>query len=415
LNKSRFAVFLLAILLISGLLIGLVWGNYRFAEKNISGEGFLVQWISIHSLVSGGESPYSEGVTAKIQDTVPAENSFTPGNPPRYTSPLISGAVVLPFALIGDKNLSHALWLSLQLAAVFIIIIVGLRLTAWKPAWYIFLVLSVFTIFSYHVVIPWLDGGMSIWAALFLMVAFLSIQQNRYEVAGILLAISAFQPQMVILPVIFTLIWALSQRKWVVVLWFLITLVVISIIGSFLVPDWILQYVRILSKFGQNFPPGTPGYLFKNNWPGLGNQLGWLVSGALVIILLLEWWLALKKDFRWYLWTVCLTIVISQWVGIPTIPTNFIALILPLILISAMLSERWPRGGDWAAVLFSLTVFIWEWALFWLDINSSQPAIQLNLIIPLPLVLLIGLYWVRWWAIKPRRLLVEDLKLRESY
>jgi hypothetical protein len=155
--------------------------------------------------------------------------------------------------------------------------------------------------------------------------------------------------------------------------------------------------------------------LFKYTWPGLGQQLGWLVTAILVVILLTEWWMSLRKDFRWYLWTVCLTMVISQWIGIPNIPANYAILIVPLILISAMLSERWPRRGDWAAVLLSIFVFISEWALFRMDVTSTQPGMQLNLIIPLPLILLIGLYWVRWWAVKPRRLLVEELRLGESY
>jgi hypothetical protein len=415
LKQSHSAAFILVILLIIGILIGLVWGSYRFGKNNIGGQGFFIQWISIHAMLTSGESPYNSPVTAQIQENVGADNGFVPGNPARYTSPLFSGAVVLPFALLGDKTLAHGVWMSIQLAIVFAILILGLKLTSWKPAWYIFFLLSIFTIFSYHVVIPWLDGGMSIWAAFFLLLALLAIQQNRNEVAGILLALSLIQPQMVILPVIFTVIWAGSQRKRILILWFFITLIFIIIIGLFLVPDWILQYLRILNKFTQNFPPGSPWYLFKNNWPGLGRQLGWLVSGVLAIILLVEWWLALKKDFRWFLWTVCLTIVISQWIGIPTIPANFIGLILPIILISAMLTERWPRGGDWAAVVLYVAIFIWEWALYWLDINSSQPAMQINLLIPLPLALLIGLYWVRWWAVKPRRLLVEALKLSESY
>jgi hypothetical protein len=152
-----------------------------------------------------------------------------------------------------------------------------------------------------------------------------------------------------------------------------------------------------------------------NLWPGLGKQLSWLVSGVSALILLVEWWLALKKDFRWFLWTVSLTIVISQWIGIPTIPGHFIELILPLILISALFIERWPRGGQWVAVFMAVILFIWEWVLFYFDLTSYQPKMQLNLIIPLPLILLIGLFWVRWWAIKPRRLLIEELKLGESY
>jgi hypothetical protein len=147
----------------------------------------------------------------------------------------------------------------------------------------------------------------------------------------------------------------------------------------------------------------------------LGKQLGWLVSGVSALLLLIEWWLALRKDFRWFLWTACLTIVISQWIGIPAIPGNFIGLILPLILISALFIEHWPRGGQWVAVLMAVILFIWEWAMLYLDLTSIQPKMQLNLIIPLPLILLIGLYWVRWWAITPRRLLIEELKLGESY
>jgi hypothetical protein len=147
----------------------------------------------------------------------------------------------------------------------------------------------------------------------------------------------------------------------------------------------------------------------------LGKQLGWLVSGVSVLILLFEWWLSLKKDFRWFLWTACLTMVISQWIGIPSIPGNFAGLILPLILISALFIERWNRGGQWVAVLIAVILFIWEWVLVYFDLTSIQPKMQLNLLVPLPLILLIGLFWVRWWAFKPRRLFVEELKLSEPY
>jgi hypothetical protein len=90
-------------------------------------------------------------------------------------------------------------------------------------------------------------------------------------------------------------------------------------------------------------------------------------------------------------------------------------MILPFVLISALFIERWLRGGQWVAVLMAVVLFIWEWALLYFDLTSTQPKMQLNLIIPLPLILIIGLFWVRWWAITPRRLLIEELKLGESY
>lgn len=414
-NQSRSLTSALVFILFVGLVIGLVWGNYHFAEMNIGGEGFLIQRISIRSLVTGENSPYSEQATAQIQEAVKYENSFAEGNSPRYTSPLYSAVVIFPFTLIENTNLAHTLWLTSQLVVIFLILMVSLKLTSWKPAWYIFLLFSLLTIFSYHVIIPWLDGNLSIWAALFLVSAFLAIRNNWNEVGGIFLALAAIQPQLVIIVIIFILLWVASQRKRLLIIWFFMTLIFLSVIGLFLVPDWIMQYLRILYNYPANFPPGSPGMLFRDLWPGLGKPLGWLVTALLVVILIVEWWLSMRKDYLWFIWTACLTMVVSQWIGIPIIPGNFVSLILPLILISAMLTERWPRGGQWVSVLIAVVLFVWEWALYYIDVTSSQPGMQLNLIIPLPLILLIGLYWVRWWAIKPKRLLIEELRFGATY
>ena len=48
------------------------------------------------------------------------------------------------------------------------------------------------------------------------------------------------------------------------------------------------------------------------------------------------------------------------------------------------------------------------------DLNGPLPGMQLNLLIPLPLILLFSLYWVRWWAVKPKRLLIEEMRLGEG-
>ncbi len=393
----------------------LVWADYRFARYNIAGEGFSIQFTGIQALVKAGSDPYSDQVTAQIRQSVAWENAFVKNIYPRYTSPLYAGLVVLPFPLLGDKTLAHGLWMTAQLILIFSMLLLCIRLTGWKPAWHSFLFVSLGTLFSYHVIIPWLDGGLSIWAAFFLVIALLAIGANRQEVGGIFMALAMVMPQMVILPVIFTLVWCVSARKRAVVLWFFSALILLSVICLFLVPDWIIQYIRLLYNFSSVFPPGSPHLFFSSNFPGLGKQIGWFVTGLSAILLIIEWFLALKKDFRRFLWTVCLTLVLSQWIGIPTIPGNFIVLIIPLILISALLTERWRRGGPWSSILIVAVLFAWQWAIYYLDLKSSQPAMQLNLLFPLPALLLIGLYWVRWWAIKPRRLLIEELRLSETY
>jgi hypothetical protein len=415
LNQSRSLVSLIVLALFGLILVGLVWASYRFAHFDISGEGFSIQWISMQSLEKGGTDPYSDQITSRIRQTVLNENAFVRDIYPKYTSPLYSGVLIFPFTLIRDIILGHALWLTTQLVLIFGMILLCVRMTAWKINRYSFFLFSLFTVFSFHIVIPWLDGGLPIWAAFFLVIALVAIGDNRNEVGGVFLALATVQPQMVVLPVIFILIWSISKKKAVIVLWFIITLVLLSAVGLFIVPGWIIQYIRLLYHFSENFPPGNPELFFSSTFPGVGKQLGWFVSGISIVILIIEWFLALRKDLRWFLWTVCLTMVIGQWVGIPTIPGNFIELIIPLILIFSMLTERWAVGGQWAAVIMVAILFVWEWGIFNLDLLSSQPAMQLNLIFPLPAVLLVGLYWVRWWAIRPRRLLIEELRLSESY
>jgi hypothetical protein len=415
LTKSRTITSIIVLILFIFSIVGMVWGTYHLIEENSIGAGFTIQWLSIRALVIDGSNPYSNQVTAKIQNTVKNEYSFVSWKSTKYTSPLFSGVVIFPFALIGNERLAHGLWSTFQLLTIFGIILLGLQITGWKPTWYIFTFFLLFTIFSYHIVVPWIDGGLPIWSALFLVLAIFLIQNNRNEAGGVFLALALTQPIMVILPVLFILIWAATQKRKKLIFWFFITLIFFTVICLFLAPDWIIQYLRLLFNFSENFPPGSPGVLFSSLWPGLGRQLSWILSGLCVLILLFEWWFALKKDFRWFLWTVCLTTVISQWIGIPTIPMNFVGMIFALILVSATFSERWTRGGQWVAVLLSVVLFIWEWAQFYGNIIGTHPEMQSNLIIPLPLVLLVGLYWVRWWAIKPKGLLIEELRFGETH
>jgi hypothetical protein len=415
LNQSRSLISSLGLALLVLLLAGMLWVNYRFAQYDVGGEGFSIQWISIQSIVKEASDPYSDQVTAQIRQSVPGEVSFVKDIYPKYTSPLFSGVVVFPFAMIENSMLAHAVWMTIQLLLIFGMILLSMKMTHWKPKWHSFLLFSVFTIFGYHVVIPWMDGGLPIWAGFFMVLAIMALGDQHNEVGGVLLALAMIQPQMVILPVVFILIWSISTKRSVVILWFLITLILLSALGLFLVPGWIMQYSRLIYSFTNNFPIGSPGAFFSSEFPGLGRQLGWFVSGLSIVIMIVEWLMALRKEFRRFLWTVCLTIVVSQWSGIPSTPSNFILLILPLVLISAILTERWPRGGQWGSVFIAVILFGWEWALYYMDLSGSQPAVQLNLLFPITAVLLIGLYWVRWWVIRPRRLLIEELRLSETY
>jgi hypothetical protein len=297
-----------------------------------------------------------------------------------------------------------------QQIALAMAILLTLRICGNGLSRLVFVVLFATTIFSYHSLAPLVRGNMVIWVTMLIAMFFLAIQGNRQELAGILLALMTIQPLPVLILVLFALVWSFSQRKYLVAWWFLGGVVFFSVIGLFLVPGWIMEYLRILWHRSLFFSPGAPGEIFQQWWPGIGVQLGWVLTGVLVIIMIFEWWLAWRKNFRWLFWTACLTMAISLWIGVPTTPIYLIMLIIPLILIVVTWETRWAPFGRWIAIASLLLVFGWEWALFYRDMSSSQSLSFLNLLFPFPLVILIGLYWVRWGATRPRRLLIEELR-----
>jgi hypothetical protein len=145
--------------------------------------------------------------------------------------------------------------------------------------------------------------------------------------------------------------------------------------------------------------------------PGIGRQVGWVITGFLVLLLLGEWGLALRKDFRWFLWTICLTLTASQWIGIQTDPGNFIVLHIAVVLIFAVWEERSGKKGTPVTLLLMAILFFVPWVIFLQTVTVGDQPIQSPIMFfPLPLYLFIGLYWVRWWATRPARLLIEDLR-----
>jgi cell division protein FtsW (lipid II flippase) len=124
----------------------------------------------------------------------------------------------------------------------------------------------------------------------------------------------------------------------------------------------------------------------------------------MVITLLIEWWVNRGAEFRGFLWTVCLTLVVAQWIGIQTDPGNFIVLFPAMALVFSQLSDRWKIGGRVFVILCLLALFAGIWALFLNTVQpgqGTQPVQSAVMFFPLPAFLLITLYWVRWWTVQP--------------
>jgi hypothetical protein len=405
----------LGILLLIAALILITWANYSFAQENPGGNDFLVHWVGTRALIVDGMSPYSDTVAERIQTLAYGRPALPGEHELRVAYPLYSALIFLPYALIGDYILARALWMTTLEVTLIGLVILGLRLTRCNIKNWLLVLLLLFSILWYHSFRPLINGNAVILVALFLVAAFIALRSGRDELAGVLLAFSTIKPHLILLPIIFVLIWTIASRRWRTLLWLLITIVLLSVSAALLVPDWILQNLREILRYSSYNPPGTLGAVFQVWLPATGRGLGWVVSGILAILLLIEWFIVRGKDLRWFIWTACLTLVVSQWIGIQTDPGNFIILFLPLILVFGIWVERWGKAGRVLTAIVMVLLLIGPWALFLQTVTyADQPMQHPVMFFPLPIFLLVTLYWVRWWVIRPSHLPVEDLRAYED-
>ena len=396
--------YILIILLIS-VLVGVTWANYHFASQNPGGNDFLVHWVGTRSLIIEGLSPYSDAVATKIQMLAYGHPARPGEHELRVAYPLYSEIIFAPFAFIENYTLARALWMTVMEMALVILAILCIRLTDWRPGVLVLGIYLVFVLLWYHGVRPVINGNVVVLVALLMVAALHAIRNDSEEVAGMMLGLATIKPHLVILFIALVLLWAASQRRWRLVVWTVSTVVFLTLVSMFFIPDWILQNLREILRYTSYNPPGTPIAVFKVWLPGIGRQIGWIITGLLVIDLLVEWWLCWGKDFRWFLWTVSLSLVLSQWIGIQTDPGNFITLFLPMVLIFSNWTERWGNKARITVVVSMLVLLVGLWALFIATVEpGNQPQQNPVMFFPLPLVLLIGLYWGRWWVLGPRLL-----------
>jgi hypothetical protein len=411
-NRSRNRIIYISILgvLLVALLGGVTWGNYRYATENPGGNDFLVHWMGTRALIKNGISPYSDEAAIRIQ-------TFAYGHPAekgqhelRVAYPLYSVVLFTPFALIDDFIWARAVWMTALEAGLVGMVFLGMRLFRWKPTPLILGLLVLFSIFWYHGLRPLINGNAVILVTLGLVGGFLALRLGHDELAGVLLAFTTIKPQVVVLVLAYVVFWGLMNRRMRLVGWLMGTVLMLAVSSALIIPDWIVQNLREVMRYPSYNPPGNPGAAFAAYWPDFGNRLGWALTGITSLILMIEWWSNRHVALRGFLWVACLTLTASQWIGIQTDPGNFVVLFPALMMVFALLDERWKGRGNLIILAILLILMVGIWAIFLRTLQYlGQPIQSPSLFFPLPAVMFLLLYWVRWWAVRPSKLWIDQI------
>jgi hypothetical protein len=382
----------------------MVFGNYQVAKNTPGGTDFIVHWASTRDFFSTGTSPYSDDTALKIQTLVYGRAAQGGENDFHEALPLYSIIFFAPFSLISNFTLARACWLTLLELCLLAIAILSLRLTYWKPKLWLFGILLLFVLVSFPAFSLLINGNAIILVTLLLILSLLLIRDGKDEAAGILLAISTLKPQSVFLLLIFIFFWAIINRRYRIIGYFLGALIVLVGFSALLIPNWLVQYTLEVLRFPFYNLPLTISSVINDLGGSVGSRMSIVLSAILLLLLGVEWWKGRNSRNKYFLWISLLTISVSQWIGIKSDPGNFILLYPTILFCLEMISGRWKKKANLVIITLLSIITLGIWILFLLvSKNNYQPIQSPLLSVPLAIIVFVLLYWVRWWVISSKK------------
>jgi hypothetical protein len=379
---------------------GLAWANTVYVRAQPAEKDFLVPWLGVRTFIQYGDSPYSDPATQRAQILYYGRLA-TPGQDPlALWLPFPVELFYFPIALVNDYVLARAIWMTCLEIALVAMAFLSLHLTGWKPGRIFLPVILLFPLVWVYGVFSLDSGSAAGFIALALVGFLLALRNERDELAGGLLILLVSSARFTGVLVFFIFWWIIYQRRWRILWGFLMGLAVLLGLAFLFLPGWFMPYLSgLLSHFAYNIGFTTTA-IFASLSPVVGQRIGWVLAAVLLLVLFFEWGNTLAKDFRALLWMVCLTLSVTPLLGIPMVPKEYLILIVPLMLFLTLLGERRHWLKSWGVPGIVLLILGGLWSLTLALVKANAYATLANiLILFLPVLLVIGLYWMRWWFI----------------
>lgn len=401
-TKREQQIFLVVILLAVILAAGLTWVSINFASQEGTTDAFAPLWAGARYVIVQRGNPYNlEGISRYLPHGAPAIS--------RFVYPIYGLVLFAPFGLIPSFVLAKAVWTALMMICLLAVILVSLSLTLWQPSGRILSGFILFALFGYSTIRGVYTGNPALLVAMLVAFGLQLTIKGRSQAAGIVLGLTIIKPTMVALLLPYVFIYAVSKRNGRLITGMFITIALLVGAGFLIYPSWFPRnFTQVVFLYRETFPASITAVI--STWFG-SNLVLMVLAAAFGLWLVVEWWRSLGKDSRWFLWTAALTLVLTEFIGIPTNTANYVTLLIPLTLSLSILERRSKAAGSSVVLVFLIILLLASWAPFLLvnegDLLLPEPVSQL---FPLPILALILLYWVRYWALSSVRLRVERIE-----
>ena len=387
-------------LLLIGLAAAVVGLNLIYVDAAPARSDFVPRWEGGRAWIREQMSPYDPEVSLRAQERVygRAANLSRGEDPQHFLYPFPSLLVFAPLGLLGLEP-AQAIWVSLIEVALFVSTLLWAASAQWKWSTGMMAAMLLFSVAWYPAFAAIVGAQFAALEALLLAGALAAIRAQRNAVAGLLLAACMLKPQLGLGLVLYAAVRAIVQRREALLGWFITGFVALAGAGWLLDPSWPAGMARQVIDYLALPVSLSPLFRLADDL-GIGTVGSLALTGICLLYLAWEWRDSIAGDDRRFLWTVAMTQVILLLVAPFAIAANLVTLILPLIVILEAWQVRQGRAVDAPAIVLLLLLAAATWLVSAGGLGGEEASLGLTL--GVPLVMIVGLFWVRWWTTRAR-------------
>lgn len=320
----------------------------------------------------------------------------------KFADPIFQLFFYLPFSWIQNPRWSAALFMTVNQGLLIVALNVIYKLFNWKPDWKIKFWMIGIAFLSIPGIYFFMNPDLSvIQVFLFLLGLDLSLRAKAIQ-GGVLLGLSFFSFSIILLPLIVVIYYLSLNKKQTPVVWFFISVVLLSLFGAIFDNSWLLKLVRNFFTTPQFFP--FTGYSTALDITSTGAILPALINFVpiiLFIMIVLEWVRMPKESHLHLYWLVAFLVTIYPVIAAQKNfqPSSFSIFSFSLIIYLWITRSE----GNVKKILLGIFIFLYVvvplmGATFPSRLGFLISSIGINLL--LSTLTLTMLYWVRWWVVQ---------------
>ena len=384
--------------------------NLELDQKVVLEDQFAIRWNAARSWMKEGWSPYSDQTQQAALQLLEDNNSFPNEREKGYfLDPAWFVYLFIPISFV-RYPIAKAIWMMLTQLSIAASFLVGINLSGIKLNSKEIFISCLLGVLVYPMVRASLSASMLPFFVLLTLLAIQLALSGQGSQAGLLLLFAIWINPVAIFVAVFLLIYLGSKRDNSLGRILLIGFAFLLVTTLILFPNWIQEWFSslILLEPGLDWLD-TPWMGIARAFPGAYAQVAIALHLFSFVLLLVEWYGIGGRNDRGVQWKLMLTLTVSYFFNPYSDGALFLLLLPAYYSVFKYFAEKWPISGKILLWVSFFAIGISSWTLV-PDPLAGFPKEHALIILLVPILIVLGLQYFRWWAVASPKALVESKK-----